>query len=45
MRRYYVYELIDPRTGKPFYVGKGVRNRFEHLIAKRGYKWLVAQAC
>lgn len=25
--KFYVYELIDPRDGKPFYVGKGVRNR------------------
>jgi hypothetical protein len=24
---FYVYELIDPRDGKPFYVGKGIRNR------------------
>jgi hypothetical protein len=28
---FYVYELIDPRDGKPFYVGKGVRNRvYQH---------------
>ena len=25
---YYVYLLIDPRDGKPFYVGKGTRDRF-----------------
>jgi hypothetical protein len=25
--RWYVYELIDPRTEKPFYVGKGTRSR------------------
>lgn len=24
---YYVYELVDPRDGEPFYVGKGTRNR------------------
>lgn len=24
---YYVYELIDPRTGSTFYVGKGTGNR------------------
>jgi hypothetical protein len=29
---YYVYLLKDPRDGKAFYVGKGVRNRlFDHL--------------
>lgn len=25
--KYYVYELIDPRTGEAFYVGKGCGNR------------------
>ena len=24
---YYIYKLIDPRTGKPFYIGKGKGNR------------------
>ena len=29
---YYVYRLIDPRTGHTFYVGKGKRNRvFAHM--------------
>jgi uncharacterized protein len=29
---YYVYRLIDPRTGETFYVGKGVGNRlFAHV--------------
>lgn len=26
---FYVYELIDPRDGRPFYIGKGQRNRIE----------------
>lgn len=30
--RYYVYLYIDPRNGRPFYVGKGKSNRaFSHL--------------
>jgi hypothetical protein len=28
----YVYRLLDPRTGKTFYIGKGVNNRvFDHI--------------
>ncbi len=30
--KYYVYLLIDPRTNKPFYVGKGSGTRaYQHL--------------
>jgi len=27
---YYVYELIDPRNGKPFYIGKGIVWKYDN---------------
>lgn len=34
---YYVYQLIDPRNNKPFYIGKGSGNRaYQHLKFKDG---------
>lgn len=37
---YYVYRLIDPRTGQTFYVGKGKGNRvFQHANAVDPLKW------
>jgi hypothetical protein len=37
MNNYYVYQLIDPRTGIPFYVGKGTKQRaWSHLTFNSG---------
>ena len=37
VEKYYVYALIDPRDGKPFYVGKGKNRRmFKHVLEARG---------
>lgn len=34
--KYYIYRLIDPRTGETFYVGKGKNNRiFSHVYAEK----------
>lgn len=34
-RPYYVYQLVDPRDGRPFYVGKGQKHRaWKHLRGK-----------
>jgi hypothetical protein len=30
--RFYVYELVDPRDGVTFYVGKGQRDRVSHHV-------------
>lgn len=32
---YYIYYLMDPRTGLPFYVGKGSGNRAHHHLDNR----------
>lgn len=32
--KYYVYLLIDPRDGRPFYVGKGCGDRIQHHEAE-----------
>jgi len=37
MDNYYVYQLVDPRTGKPFYVGEGKDQRaWSHQKFKSG---------
>jgi len=37
MNNYYVYQLVDPRNNKPFYVGEGKGNRaWSHLVFKSG---------
>ncbi len=34
MNKYYVYELIDPRNSKIFYVGKGKEKRMYSHISR-----------
>jgi hypothetical protein len=38
--RFFVYDLIAPRDGRTFYVGKGVRDRPQHHTAqaRKGHK-------
>ena len=37
MKTYYVYQLVDPRNNKPFYIGKGTGNRaYQHTKFKDG---------
>ena len=37
MKTYYVYQLVDPRNNKPFYIGKGTGNRaYQHAKFKDG---------
>ena len=45
---FYVYELTDPRTNKPFYVGKGRGDRDKkHLVEARGSRdvWVNKIKC
>jgi len=40
LKKYYVYTLVDPRTNKVFYIGKGVHNRmYNHEFAVRSNSW------
>lgn len=41
---YYVYELIDPRNGKTFYVGKGKGNRID-AHEKEAAKGVCSEKC
>lgn len=36
---YYIYYLMDPRTGLPFYVGKGKGRRAYHHLENRGRQY------
>jgi hypothetical protein len=41
---YYVYKLVDPRDGKPFYIGKGTDDRYAAHV-KEAKKGLVSRKC
>lgn len=34
---FYVYQLIDPATNNPFYIGKGSGNRPKHHLYETEY--------
>lgn len=38
MLKYYVYVYIDPRNGKPFYIGKGQGNRYLSHLSEQSEK-------
>lgn len=44
MERFYVYELVDPRSGAAFYVGKGQGRRIHHHEAEAA-KGAHSQKC
>jgi hypothetical protein len=41
---WYVYKLIDPRDGSPFYVGKGIENRYA-VHVKEAKKGVASRKC
>lgn len=46
--RFYIYALIDPRTSRPFYIGKGTKKRdIEHLFEakKDSALWKNSMKC